>query len=111
VSPVELALSEKVRNPQRPEVTLQAALPDGALIQLDDEEVLETLAVVARVIRSLDLEQVARHAVVLLIVDPVGLDEPTQFDEQVAGDGMVATEALGLADEAEQPLRVTSRKD
>ena len=47
----------------------------------------------------------------LEVEDPVGPNELAQFDEQVAREGIVAAEVLGLADEAEQALRVTSRKD
>jgi hypothetical protein len=111
-SSMELALTEEVRDHQRPEVTLEAAQADGALVQLDDVEVVEAVPIPhVRVTRPVDLEQVARYVIVLAIEDRVGPNELSQFDEQVARKRLVAAEALGLADEAEQPLRVTSRKD
>jgi hypothetical protein len=47
---------------------------------------------------------------VLEVEDPVGPNELAQFDKQVACKRHVAAEVLGLADEAEQSLRVTSRE-
>jgi hypothetical protein len=53
---------------------------------------------------------VARRAVVLGIHDPVSRNELSQLNEQVSRERIVAVKALSLADEAEQPLRVTSRE-
>ena len=107
-SSVQFASRLEVRELEGAEVALRAAQSDRSP-QIEDARFLDVVQLV--VTRSEDVDQVSpRHTVVLLVEDPVGLDEPPQLDEQLTREGVVAAEALGLADEAEQPLRVTSRE-
>ena len=59
------------------------------------------------VIRSHDVEKISlSHTIHLAVAHPVGIDETAKADEHLGRDRLVASEALRLGDEAEQPLRI-----
>ncbi len=51
-------------------------------------------------------ESTSSHPVQLAVRDPIRMDELSELDQQFLGEGLVATEALRLADESQQALRV-----
>jgi hypothetical protein len=76
---------------------------DRVLVHHDPpkEPFVELLHVVL-VADPVDLEAAAAaHAVELAVADPVRLDELAELHEQLAREGLVAAQALGLGDEAE----------
>ena len=46
----------------------------------------------------------------LRVADPIGFDDPAELDQDVTRNGLIAADASGLGDEAEQPLRVAGRE-
>ena len=55
-------------------------------------------------------EQSSADAVQLAVRDPVGLHKPPNLDEELAREGLGAADALGIGNEAEQPLRIPHGK-
>ncbi len=108
----QFALCDHIRKPQWAETSVPSpALTDRVLTHQLPVPVVEVVEVVILVARPRQVHQGAPVDVVHLRVgDPVRLDQPTELDQEILGEGFVAADGSGLGDEAEQPLGVASGK-